>query len=361
MSEGAVQSGSLPPGSSAGRASTLGRRVSGGLSALGRLLLGWVALWDRRETADSLALVRIFVPFVILWDLLEVLRLGLVAPLWAPIDEGGIGPATYAEPVSVLYGWLGASTSTAWWLYALTMVSALSLCVGFFSRVSALVLLFAYSQLAQLSPDADRGIDTLLRNVMIVLAFSRAGATLSVDTYRKHKRWVSDELVMAWPRYLVVAQLTLLYFFAGMLKQASNWSYSSGYSALWLVMEKPHFVKYDLPRAWVLPLYPMFQAGTLATVVWERSAIAMPVLLWLRSTKERAGKLRAFINRARLLEVWVGTGIFFHLSLALLLALGAFPWGCLALYPAMANPRTWRAWYARVARYRSERAARTTT
>jgi hypothetical protein len=305
--------------------------------------------------------VRIFVPFVILWDLLEVLRLGLVAPLWAPIDEGGIGPATYAEPVSVLYGWLGASTGTAWGLYALTMASALSLCVGFFSRVSALILLFAYSQLAQLSPDADRGIDTLLRNVMIVLAFSRAGATLSVDAYRKHKRWVSDELVMAWPRYLVIAQLTLLYFFAGMLKQASNWSYSSGYSALWLVMEKPHFVKYELPRAWVLPLFPMFQAGTLATVVWERSAIAMPVLLWLRSTKGRAGKLRAFINRARLLELWVGTGIFFHLSLALLLALGAFPWGCLALYPAMANPRTWRAWAARVARYRSERAARTAT
>jgi hypothetical protein len=324
-------------------------------------LLRWVAFWDRRETGESLALVRILLPLVIVWDLLEVLRLGLVAPLWAPMDEGGIGPATYAEPVSVFYRWFGASTGNAWWLFALALLGALCLSAGFFSRVSALILLFAYSQLALLSPDADRGVDTLMRNVMIVLVFSRAGATLSVDAYRKHKRWVSDELVTAWPRYLVIAQLVLLYFFAGMLKQASNWSYSSGYSALWLVMEKPHFVKYELPRAWVLPLYPLFQAGTLSTVVWERSAILLPILLWLRSTSARAGKLRTLVNRARLLEVWVGTGIFFHLSLALFLALGAFPWGCLALYPALANPRTWRRWAAQVKAYRSARAARATS
>ena len=324
-----------------------------------RALASWVSFWDRRETGESLALVRMLVPLVIVWDLLEVLRLGLVAPLWAPMDEGGIGPATYAEPVSVFYSWLGASAANAWWLFALALASALSLGVGFFSRISALILLFAYSQLALLSPDADRGVDTLLRNVMIVLAFSQAGATLSVDAYRKHRRWVSDELVLSWPRYLVVAQLVLLYFFAGMLKQASNWSYSSGYSALWLVMEKPHFVKYELPRALVLPLYPLFQAGTLSTVIWERSAILLPLLLWLRSTRERPGKLRAFVNRARLLEVWVGTGIFFHLSLALLLALGAFPWGCLALYPALANPRTWRSWAAHAKAAWSARATRT--
>jgi hypothetical protein len=333
----------------------LARRITHGTLVL---LTRWVALWDQRETGESLALVRILLPLVIVWDLLEVLRLGLVAPLWAPMDEGGIGPATYAEPVSVFYQWFGASTGNAWWLFVLALVSALCLSVGLFSRLSALILLFAYSQLALLSPDADRGVDTLMRNVMIVLAFSKASATLSVDTYRKHKRWVSDELVTAWPRYLVIAQLVLLYFFAGMLKQASNWSYSSGYSALWLVMEKPHFVKHELPRAWVVPLYPLFQAGTLSTVLWERSAILLPILLWLRATRPRPGKLRAFVNRARLLEVWVATGIFFHLSLALFLALGAFPWGCLALYPALANPNIWRRWAGQARAHWAARAAR---
>lgn len=312
-----------------------------------RLLGRWVALWDRRETGESLALVRILVALVIVWDLLEVLRLGLVIPLWAPMEEGGIGPATHDDPVSLFYRWFGATSGNTWWLYALALSSAMSLGVGLFSRASALTLLFAYSQLAALSPDADRGIDTLLRNVMIVLAFARA-ETLSLDARWRHGRFVTDQPVLAWPRYLIIAQLTLLYFSAGMLKQASNWSFSGGYSALWLVMEKPHFVKYELPRDVVLPLYRLFQAGTLATVVWERSTILLPLLVWLRGSKERGGKLRTLVNRARLLEVWVATGVFFHLSLALFLALGAFPWGCLALYPALAKPSTWRGWFSEV-------------
>jgi hypothetical protein len=37
-------------------------------------------------------------------------------------------------------------------------------------------------------------------------------------------------------------------------------------------------------------------------------------------------------------EVWIATGVFFHLSLALFTQLGIFPWGCLALYPALLQP-----------------------
>lgn len=310
----------------------------------------WVALWDRRERADSIALVRILMPLVIAWDLLEVLRLGLVVPLWGPIEEGGMGPASYVDPICLMYRVLGASTASAWALFAVTLTSAVSLSLGFMSRTSAVILLLAYAQLAQLSPDADRGIDRLLRNVLCVLPFASPGATLSLDARRRTGRWVSDRLVWAWPRLLIIAQLVLLYFFAGLLKQAAPWSFRGGYTALFQVMQKPHLVAYDLPPALATSLFPLFQLGTFSTIMWERSAPVLPILLWLRETRAKPGRLRSWINRTRLLELWVALGVFFHLSLAALFALGAFPWGCLALYPALAKPSTWRAWAARLFR-----------
>ncbi len=323
------------------------------MSLLGR----WFRLWERRETGEALALVRILVAAVILYDLLEVARLGLVCPLWAPIEEGGIGPARHAEPVALFYEWFGASARSAWLLFSLACAAASALALGLFSRFSALALWFAWVQLAQLSPDADRGIDTLLRNVLVVLACAPAGATLSLDARRREGRFVSEREVSAWPRYLIVAQLVLLYFSAGMLKQSAAWSAHGGYGALAQVLHKPHYTRFEVPHAWIAALYPLVQAGTFTTVIWERSALLLPLLLWLRATQARGGQLRRWVNRLRVLELWVATGMFFHLALAAVLALGIFPWGCLALYPALAEPRTLRAWAARVREYARARFA----
>jgi len=162
----------------------------------------WVRFWNAYEPAQALACVRIGVGLVLLADFPRIAELGLFDALWAPVDAGGIGHGRSGQPVCMLYALLGASRTSALVLLVLACASASTLALGLYSRTSALALLFVSTQVAQLSPDADRGVDTLLRNVMIVLAFSQAGRTLSVDAYRKHKRWVSDELVLAWPRYL---------------------------------------------------------------------------------------------------------------------------------------------------------------
>ena len=312
---------------------------------LARWMTPWAGFWARTETGESLALIRILVPLVMLYDLAEAAVRGLVVALWAPIEEGGIGPASYADPLCAFYAWFGASAAGAWTLFALAFTAAITLVFGLFTRTSALVLLFSYAQLGQLSPDADRGIDTLLRNVLVLLALSGAGATLSLDARRATGRFVNDRLILAFPRYLIIVQLVLLYFFAGVLKQSANWSYEGGYAALFLILHKPHFASILFPHAWLVRAYPLIQAGTLATVVWERAALLLPALLYWRATADRPGRIRRFANRLHLLELWIATGVFFHLALAVLLALGMFPWGCLALYPALAAPRTWRRWY----------------
>jgi hypothetical protein len=315
---------------------------------IARLVAGWVKLCDVREGAEALAAVRICVALVVLWDMATTAQLGLTEALWAPVEEGGIGPASYARPISIVYEWFGASATLAWLLFAVVCASAALLLLGLFTRTSALVLVLAYAQLALLSPAADRGIDALLRNVLMLIACSGAGATLSLDARLFHGSFARDIEVTAWPRYLIVLQLVVLYFWAGMLKQAPAWTAIDGYSALYIVMNQPHYAGLVLAPEHYRVIYPLLQIGAFATTLFERLAPLVPVLMWLRATRERGGRLRAFANRARLLELWAGTGVFFHLGLAVALQLGIFPWGCLALYPALAGPRALRAWAGRV-------------
>jgi hypothetical protein len=310
------------------------------------VIAAWVRFWDRREPADVLALVRIAVALVITWDLLQAALLDVVELLLAPIEEGGIGPASRLAPIGLLYEWLGASRSHAWLLFALTLTSALSLLLGLFTRTSALVLVLAYAQIAHVVQLGDRGIDALLRSVLLILACSQAGATLSLDARLFHGRWRRDVEQPAWPRYLIVAQLLLMYFWAGVLKQSPSWTSIDGYSALFVVLNHPHYASFALPPALLGAAYPGLQAAAIATLVFERGALLVPLLLWLRATRERGGKLRAVVARLRLLELWVALGVLFHLGLAVVLDLGIFPWGCLALYPALASPHTVRRWLA---------------
>jgi hypothetical protein len=307
----------------------------------------FIRFWDQRELGESLALVRIGVGLVILFDFACVLRLGLVEPLWAPIEEGGFGPATHAAPIGAFYGWLGASAAHAWWLVLAVCGAACSLCIGFATRSSALVLLLVYGQLSQLAPAADRGIDNLLRNVLLLLACSGAGTTWSLQARLRHGCWSDSAPIAAWPRYLIVAQLIVMYFFAGILKQAAAWSSLGGYSALFLVLTHPHYTRFEIPRALLVQLYPLLQLSTALTIGFERAAIALPWLLWLRITGARGGVLRETVNRARLIELWLGLGATFHLLLAVTLSLGIFPWGCLALYPAFVPPQRVRQFFSR--------------
>lgn len=312
------------------------------------MIARWVRFCDRREPADALALVRIGVALVIACDLLQAARVGAVALLWGPIEDGGIGPVARAHPIGELYALIGASATSAWCLWGAALASALCLLLGLFTRCSALCLLLAYAQLARVVQDGDRGIDQLLRNVLLILACSQAGATLSLDARLFHGRWLRSDEQPAWPRYLIVAQLVLMYFWAGLLKQSASWTSIDGYSALYLVLSQPHYASFTLSPALMARAYPLLQLSAIMTLLFERGAILVPWLSWLRATRERGGWLRTLTSRAQLLPLWVATGVVFHLGLAALLDLGIFPWGCLALYPALASPHTLRAWLARV-------------
>lgn len=299
-------------------------------------LRAYVRFWDQREGAESLALIRAGIGLVILVDLGQVARFDLVPTLWAPIEDGGLGPSTRAAPIALFYHAFGASAASAYALFGLTVLCASAVCLGLCTRLSALGLLFCSGQMQHLCPVGSRGIDALLRNALALLICSGAGATWSLDARLRHGRFDVQAQVPAWPRYLLIAQLIVLYFWAGMLKQSPEWNSIGDYSALFRVLSAPDYARFALTPGQLAGLYPLLQVATFVTLLFERSAPLLPLLIWWRSAPERAGALGRLARRCRLLELWVVTGVLFHLALAALTKLGIFPWGCLALYPALA-------------------------
>lgn len=297
----------------------------------------WRELWDHHEPPYSLALVRILVGLVLCYDYLRVLQLGIVDVLWAPEQADGIPDVLFRNPVPELYQWFPLTTTPAWIAWGLCLAGAVGVTLGLYTRLSALVFVVVSAQLAQVLPLGDRGIDMLLRNVMAILAFSEAGAAWSVEA-----RWRGGPRaeIPAWPRHLLILQLGVVYFLAGVQKTALSWTPFGGFTALYLVLQDPAIARADF--AWLEGVLPLTQLATLSTLLFEWSAGFLPLVYWYRATRTRPGRLRAWFNRVRPLRLWLPLGVALHLGIALTMALGIFPFAMLALYPSFFHPDEWR-------------------
>jgi len=309
------------------------RRLVGGLRGA---FAAWVTFWDRREPATSLALVRILVAVVLLGDLVQAYAYGLVEAIWGPPPEG-LGWGGQGNNAPLAARWLGASADTAWIVWGTGVISALTLAAGAASRVSAFVLAFTWAQLGLLAPDSDRGIDFLLRGVLLILALSPCGARWSIDAWlRRRIGRPFPDLVPAWPRYLLFLQLIWCYFSAGHNKTDKAWGPLENFAALGNILTDPHFARFD--PAWVAPGYPLLQLATASTMLFELGSPLMILLTYWSATAERPGQLRRWANRLRLRWLWIATGVGFHVGIAVTMRLGIFPWGLLALYPVLFHP-----------------------
>lgn len=304
----------------------------------------WVGLWDRREHPGALAAVRILIAAVVLADLLLAARLELVVGIWGDVSVGGIANVAGRDQPPEVYRWFGAATSTAWGVWGVAVASAVALLLGLGARGASLVLCLTLAQLALILPAADRGIDMLLRNVLLVLVFARSDATASLWARIRTGRvfGVVGGPVPSWPRLLLIVQLVVLYWGAGAAKVASTWTPFGDYAALYIAMRDPHFAR--LPAEAVTALYPLSQILTATTWLWEWAAPLLLLAYHYRGTRCRPGRLRATFNRLGFVELYLLLGLVFHLGTHLTLRLGIFPFAVLALYPAAFHPDEWGRW-----------------
>jgi hypothetical protein len=282
----------------------------------------WVELWDRREPPTALALVRIALAVVMLVDFTTIWRLDLIDALFAP------PPAGYAT---------GTSWLSPFGMWLVTELALVAIAIGLATRVACVVFAVISARLAHLAPDADRGIDGLVRVVFLILALSRCDARWSLDAAiaRRLGRPMPAE-VPAWPRYLLLLQLVWVYFSGGCNKAGAEWGPLGGFTALANALGDPHTARFA--PAWVAAIDPLTRIATALTMCFELGAPLYLGFYYFAATRDRPGTLRRLCNRLRLRWIWIGLGLSFHLGIAIALRLGIFPWGMLALYPVLLLP-----------------------
>lgn len=294
----------------------------------------WIGLWDRKEHARSLAILRIALAAVVLADLLQIGWLGLADLLYSPVEGGGLGAILQRPTPPWLYPLLPVDHAGPI-VHGIAVACALSWGVGLLTPLAAFGLVLSLTQLSLAMPVADRGIDLLIRNVVLIMAFSKSHRVLSVDAWL----WPSTPEVPSWPRYLVIAQLLLVYSTSGMAKVSATWTPLGHYSALYVAMHNPSIAL--LPPEALPTLFPVTQALTAGTWLWEWAAPTLLLALHYRDTRTRPGWLRASFNRLAYFRLYLLVGVLFHLGTAATFALGIFPWAMLAMYAAFVPPDRW--------------------
>jgi hypothetical protein len=316
----------------------------------GSLLTRWIELWDEREPPSVLAAIRIGLALVMLFDLVSVGAHGIQTWLWAPAEAGGISGWDAAD-VPPFYRIFPESAGSAHWLWLGLVVSLLCVGAGIFTRSAALVHVWLSAQAALINNPADRAIDRVVRIMLLILALSAAGRCWSLEAKLRTGRWRGDgALAPAWPRYLILGQLVIVYCGAGLGKGGTYWYPWGGYRALFLTLQDPIFAAADF--SWLAQPWPyrLTQLATALTHLWELAAPLVLVAAYCRRTRERPGRLRRWLQTLPVRNAYVAVGVVFHLSLACTLRLGIFPFAMLACFPAFFRPDELERGFARLRR-----------
>lgn len=303
----------------------------------------WIGLWDRRESATSLALVRLLLSVVVLYDLMLVGWYDVPVLLWAPVEVGGAHDLLARPSVPWVYRVFPPTETTAVALYYTCVLSLMSFGAGFLTRFSGVVFVLSYAQTAIINDQADRGIDRMIRIAIWLLILSQSSRAFSIDAWLKTGKWRGDgSLIPSWPRYLLILQIVVMYWCAGVEKFAVTWFPWGGYSALYIILQDPIFARMDfsfLASPWI---FPLTQIGTAVSHAWEWTFPVILLAYYYRDTPTRSGRMRRFFLRWDIRLWYVVLGILFHLLLAATLRLGIFPAAMLAFYPAFFHPTEWR-------------------
>ena len=194
-----------------------------------------------------------------------------------------------------------AQTPTAGWLLAaLSVLAALSLSVGFFTRTAACIAFAGYISAVNRAPLNTFGFDDALGIMLVPMVIGSAGARFSVDGIFKKIRPIPNiETTIAMR--LIQVHLCIIYFFSGCgkLLGASWWEGT----ALWGAVANIQYRTIDLT---LLAWHPLLvNALTLCALFWEISYVA---LIWPRLTR----------------PIFLVTAVFVHLGIGLTMGMMEF-------------------------------------
>ncbi len=299
-----------------------------------RLWSAWVALTSTRETGESLALLRIAVAGVVIYALCSMIAADLVDVMWVDARYGGLQRLSAQHWLIALLG--GQSPRAAWTLVIAALVFAACLVVGIGGRITALLAAQAYYALTSGHDALSGGYDVMITNGLWLLVLADSTATLSLDCRLRTGAWRSARLVAAWPRYMAILQLVVVYTTTGLKKVSPVWTPGGDHSALYWVFQEPTWRRFDM--AWTASAFWLTQVGSAVTWWWEVLAPLLLLVYWARHTRQHGGPLRRALNRFDLRKAWAAVGIALHLGIFVLLNVGPFSPISLAYYLCLIPP-----------------------
>jgi hypothetical protein len=293
-----------------------------------------VAFLGRQEAGTSWALYRMAVAATVLSMFLDTILAGVVDIIWLDIPNGGyrnLGGRTWLVEL------LGGPThDVVWGVLSTCLAAAVLLLLGVggpvASRVIAFVTLQTFVAISDLNSHAGGSYDELIANGLWLLVLGGPSNTLSVEAYRTTGSWTdTSRTVPLWPRLLVVYQAILMYTTTGWQKLSAHWVPGGDFSALYYILQQPTWQLSDM--SWLAPLYPLTQLGTAVSWVWEVTAP-----LWMAAWASSIGPARPW---TRVRWAYFAVGVFFHVSVELMMNIGPFSWASLALYTCFVHPWEW--------------------
>ncbi|MDA7899281.1 HTTM domain-containing protein [Pirellulales bacterium] len=275
----------------------LGKATTGWLTSW---YTAWTTFWFTPSNPALLGILRILTGTLLTWS----------SVIWLCDQEGFFGQNGWQSAGNVWrlndqpwhWSWyFVAQTPTAGWLLAaLSVLAALSLSVGFFTRTAACIAFAGYISAVNRAPLNTFGFDDALGIMLVPMVIGSAGARFSVDGIFKKIRPIPNiETTIAMR--LIQVHLCIIYFFSGCgkLLGASWWEGT----ALWGAVANIQYRTIDLT---LLAWHPLLvNALTLCALFWEISYVA---LIWPRLTR----------------PIFLVTAVFVHLGIGLTMGMMEF-------------------------------------
>ena len=309
----------------------------------------WLDLLRHREVGTGLAWFRMLVGIALLWELCGPLLTESVELLWFTATDGGY--QTARGPGGWRWRPLGGTSPTAvYQMLAVGIAAALGTILGVGGRIAPFVGLQAFIALTRLNGSAGGGDDFLLSNMLWLLVLANANATGSLTARWRTGRFWPVVPVAAWPRYLVLVQLVVMYTSTGLQKMSHHWVPWGDLSALWYILLQPSWQRWPLETlpGWTAPV---MQLATLSTWLWELSAPLLLLAFWFRFTSTRPGRIRARFQKLDVRAWYLGIGVLVHVGIFVVMDVGTFSLVSLATYTCAVHADEYRRFAGRLRRW----------
>lgn len=268
----------------------------------------------------SLALFRIGLALVLIGDLFNRIQ-----DLGAHYTDDGLLPRNvlishFLDPWHFSLHLINGSWQVQFFLFAIAIVFACTLLLGFYTRLSTIFSWILLISLQTRNPLLVHGGDTVLRLLLFWGMFLPLGSYWSLDYWFK-RRDVSYQFVSAATCALLL-QVCFIYWFSALLKTDVVWRNEG--TAVWYAFSNDFFAK---SAAQLLLNYP----------------VVLQILTFSTLFLEFFGPFFAFspfwTTPIRTITVFVF--IFFHLALGVTLELGIFSYVCVVAWIPFLPGRLW--------------------